>query len=137
MTRAHWWIAATLALLLLVGIGVAAMVTYEPSRPVPTPTPSPVTSTPAVLTGRVTISGQITELSSKPTDGFYLLHVSGEGYLSIMISDPALRGPFAATVTLAVPDSFVAADDPAELFAQLEAYTLETGEALEVVAVER
>ena len=137
MTRQHWWIAAALALLLLVGIGVAAVVTYEPSQPEPTRSPSPATSTPAALPGRATIAGQITELSSKPTDGFLLLHVPGLGYLSIMISDPALRGPFAATVTVAVPESFDASEDPVELFRQLEAYTMETGEALEVVDVVR
>ena len=139
MTRQHWWIAAALALLLLVGIGVAAVVTYEPGNPAVSNTPTAQTAEPrdpaTEGTTRVTISGTLTPLSTSNTPGFFLLRVVGEGYLPVQMGDLQADPGFGVTLTLEAPGEFVPAGDQAERFAQLREIATTTGEAFTVVEV--
>jgi hypothetical protein len=141
MTRQHWWIAAALALLVVGGIAIATVLTYVPDSPVPAATPTPAHSEDGTMTGRVTVTGEITEISEPAADGSVLLRRVGVGYLPIIFAEGVRKPGFNATLVLAVPESLAeeAADssDAAEVFAQLIAFTLAHEEPLVVVEVVR
>ena len=87
------------------------------------------------MTGRVTVSGQITEISEPAADGSVLLRQVGVGYLPIIFADGVTQPGFGATLVLAVPEQLASANDDPTLFAQLIDYTMTTGEPLVVVEV--
>lgn len=85
------------------------------------------------LTGTAEIDGTITPLSESSEPGFFLLRVTGEGYLPIVVDESLGLPRPNGGVVLAVPSDFEAADDRAALFEQLRAIADETGEPFTVV----
>jgi len=144
MTRQHWWVVAILAVLAVGGTFLASVLTYVPDEPAasspptaaPTarPTDLPPSEEPA-MNGRVTVSGQITDISEPSADGSVLLRHVGIGYLPIIFADGVSNPGFGATLVLAVPEEFEAVSDEAELFAQLIDFTMTDGAPLLVVEV--
>lgn len=84
---------------------------------------------------QVSIVGRISEVASASgSRTSYVIRVGEEGLLSLTASE---RPPFAASaVVVEVPASLEIPDDPAGMFAALDAYIDETGEPLVVVGYE-
>jgi len=138
MTRQHWWVVAILAVLAVGGTALASVLTYVPDEPATSSSPTPQSDNDDeddAMTGRVTVSGQITEISEPAADGSVLLRQVGVGYLPIIFADGVTQPGFGATLVLAVPEQLVSANDDPTLFAQLIDYTMTTGEPLVVVEV--
>jgi len=138
MTRQHWWVVAILAVLAVGGTALASVLTYVPDEPATSSSPTPQSDNDNeddAMTGRVTVSGQITEISEPAADGSVLLRQVGVGYLPIIFADGVTQPGFGATLVLAVPEQLALANDDATLFAQLIDYTMTTGEPLVVVEV--
>ena len=138
MTRQHWWVVAILAVLAVGGTFLASVLTYVPDEPAPVVTATPEGNNDnedEAMTGRVTVSGQITEISEPAADGSVLLRQVGAGYLPIIFAYGVTKPGFGATLVLAVPEKLALADDDPTLFSQLIDYTMTTGEPLLVVEV--
>jgi hypothetical protein len=132
MTRAHWWIVGALALALGLGIAVASVVTYVPDEPEPTLAPiDPPRSDEGGTT--VSIGGELTELSDGGSDGFFLLHVTGKGYLPVHVPRELGRVGPGQAIMVAVPSDFDAPDDRDGLYDALRALADRSEGPLEVV----